>query len=107
MTELTCDITLGEVEMTLIFEAEQYIAPSWGYSGGDPGQPAHHYPDSLIEYGKEPPSDRLNRLFAYYEDEIDMAMIDYLEAVRVDKEADYADHIYDRIRDERMTRDDG
>jgi len=89
MTEFQIDITLSEVEMTLHFTAELYIAPTWGYSGGDPGQPAHHYPDTLIEYGVEIPWHRLDRMLVHYQEEIDQAIIHHLDTFQEQEPDDY------------------
>ncbi len=91
-------VTLSEVEIKLIFNAEKGYPATWGYSGGSPGAPDCWYSEALVEYGVEVPRHREVRMLKYYEDEIEQAMVDHLTGLQADKD----DHTYEQMKD-RMT----
>lgn len=82
MSTFETEIVLSEVEMILIFTAEKGYPATWGYFGGCPGAPDSWYAEGIIEYGKNVPLDREERLLEYYSDEIEQAMVDCLEEER-------------------------
>jgi len=93
-TNLTIETQL-EITISVEVEAESTSPPSHH----DPGEEGYFYINRLTNNSIELPKS----LYYFYKSEIDEAVEDRLEELRVDKAVDNIDQTYDSVRDGDLT----
>lgn len=84
-----------EIEFELEFDAHKAVPSGRHY----PGDPAYFEPTDMKCFGYSISDAFFNTICENFETEMDSAMEEHM----VGKEADYADHLYDRMRDEGLS----